>query len=143
MKNLSRLIVLLASGVLVGAAFAEESPVSVAHTFVNLVQLEDGLEVAEYEFTVTNNGGTNLNDLRFSFGLHAPEPVSAEGEPTMRIEALAAGESTIVYWQVSMSGASSEMLSDSDLIGWVEAIDTDSEDIISFPLTSASQGGAQ
>lgn len=126
-----------------GAAYAGDPSVTASHVFINLVQLEDGFEAAEYEFTVTNNGATALYDLRFAFGLHAPEPVNPEGEPTMRIEALGPGETTVVYWEVTMPGASSELLAESDLQGWAEAVDTQTGEIVSFTLTSASQGGAE
>ena len=126
-----------------GTALADTPPVTASHVFVNLVQLEDGFEAAEFEFTLTNDGPDALHDLRLNFGVHAPTPLNALGEPILRVDALEPGESKVLYWEIESPGEPAALLEDSDLVGWCEAINGATEEIVRFSLNSLSQGGAQ
>ena len=92
---------------------------------------------------MTNDGPDVLHDLRFHFGVHAPTPLNALGEPILRVDVLEPGESKLLQWQIESPGEPAALLEYNDLVGWCEAINAATKEIVRFSLSSLSQGGAQ
>ncbi len=133
---------LLAAGACVSPAFAEEiAPhVSLSHRFVSLIPTNAEISGVEYEFTIRNEDINDLDDLRFALGIHAPLPVEADGQPTMRLARLAAGATVTTTLVVTVDSTSAAMARTSDLVGWIEAIDAASGEIVVESVVSHTEG---
>jgi len=134
----SVLLVLIASSPL--CSFAAPPQITMSHQFLSFTPTNAGVNGAEYRFTITNQGPNDLYDLRVALGVSAPEPVGPDGQPTLRVKELASGTTVTVVWTMTTRVPSLGPLQQLDLIGWVEAIDRLSGEIVSSGVMSRPAG---
>ena len=120
-------------------AMAEPPRLELSHRYLSFTPTDAGVSGVEYAFTITNGGSHDLYDLRIALGIGAPEPVDEYGQPTLRLDALAAGQTREVTYTVTMR-ETQQGVRGRELVGWVEAIEDHGGPIVSAGVLSRWAG---